>query len=84
MNDYLADFHGVYAYAERYGVLMTHIPVHPHSRERWGVNLHGHLHSGFVELGNTGDPDPGYFNVGLERNKLMPFSLDQIRKQLGD
>lgn len=59
------------------GILLTHIPVHPDSLARWGVNVHGHLHHREVKLNGT--PDKRYFNVGVERLNYTPISLEELK-----
>lgn len=92
VNDYLVDFVGVYAYAQKYNLIMSHIPVHTDEVGRWGLNVHGHLHSRVVTkevfhdwpFQSTNVPDTRYLNVGLERNNMMPFSLEEIREYQRD
>jgi len=62
------------------GVLLTHIPVHPASLARWGLNIHGHLHSNVVTQEPWDKPDPRYFNVSVERLNYTPISYDEIKK----
>lgn len=62
------------------GVIMTHIPIHPESLARWGINIHGHLHYNRV-LDQSGRPDRRYFNVSMEcLNDYTPISLEEIKK----
>ena len=63
------------------GMILTHIPIHPESLARWGLNVHGHLHSNVVKLSLAQIPDRRYFNVSVERINYTPISLEQIKIQ---
>lgn len=63
------------------GLIMTHIPIHPESLARWGLNVHGHLHYNVVKMPLSQIPDRRYFNVGMERINYTPISLEEIKKQ---
>ena len=63
------------------GIILTHIPIHPESLARWGLNVHGHLHSNVVRMQLAQIPDRRYFNVSVERINYTPISLEQIKKQ---
>ena len=43
---YARYFNGVGAFEKRYGVIMTHIPIHPGELQyrTWRWNVHGHIH----------------------------------------
>lgn len=58
------------AYGKR-GILFTHIPVHPGQKDRFTMNVHGHLHSARLD-------DPWYFNACLEQNNLRPFDMEEV------
>lgn len=57
------------------GILFTHIPVHPGQKDRFSLNVHGHLHDKVI-------PDPWYFNVCLEQNNLKPFNIEEIYEKI--
>lgn len=61
--------------------LLTHIPVHPASLERWGANIHGHLHSERVLLPD-GSPDLRYACVSVEQTGFAPVPLDDVLARL--
>lgn len=46
--------------------ILTHIPIHPQSLERWRANVHGHLHYNEI-TDETGNPDPKYLCVSVEQ-----------------
>lgn len=77
--DYFEDVHSLVA---KYGVIMSHVPIHPGSIERWNCNLHGHLHYKRV-LDSSGHPDPRYINVSMEQlDNYKPISLDELNKRI--
>lgn len=74
---YFKDIRGSHQFE---GLIMTHIPIHPESLARWGLNVHGHLHSNVVRMQLSQIPDKRYFNVSVERLNYMPISLEELRK----
>lgn len=77
--EYFEDIRGV---SHRYGVVMSHVPIHPDSLERWGFNVHGHLHYKRVLLPN-GHPDSRYINVSMEQlADYTPLSLDELNRRI--
>lgn len=55
------------------GIVMSHVPLHPASLTRWGVNVHGHLHDQTL-------PDPKYYCVSMEcLEDYTPISLAQLK-----
>lgn len=84
---YHTAFKEIYGVHEKYGFVMSHVPLHPNSVDRWGLNVHGHLHSQKVQQFD-GDhygmrDDPRYFCVSVEQHNLAPISLDELRKAAG-
>ena len=75
---YFKDIRGSHQFE---GLIMTHIPIHPESLARWGLNVHGHLHYNVVRMPLSQIPDRRYFNVGMERINYTPISLEEIKKQ---
>ena len=76
--EYFKDIRGVHHVD---GFVMSHVPLHPGSLDRWGINLHGHLHHREVMIDGTLAPDYRYFSVCMERlNDYKPISLEQIKK----
>lgn len=68
------------------GMLLTHVPVHEQSLDRWGVNVHGHLHANEVMKMHggkpTNNPDPRYLCVSVERTDFKPISLEDVKKRI--
>lgn len=56
--------------------ILSHIPLHPNQLERFGCNIHGHLH------GHNMD-DPRYWNVSCEQINCTPIELSELRKKHG-
>lgn len=75
--------------------VMTHIPIHTASIERWKGNIHGHLHSNVISIvkqvivnnGERGShvsyeaiPDPKYFCASVEQINYTPIAFEDIKK----
>lgn len=76
---YFKDIRGSHQFE---GLIMTHIPIHPESLARWGLNVHGHLHANVVKRELSHLPDPRYFSVCMERINYTPISLEEVKKQV--
>lgn len=80
LNDYLPYFDDIRAYVVKKTpqggkLIMSHIPIHEESLGRWGLNIHGHLHSNVVMRGKK--PDPRYVCVSVEQTNFVPILLDE-------
>ena len=78
-------------FRERYGVrvftpkemgghflVASHVPLHPATLYRWGVNIHGHTHSNRVTL-EDGSIDERYICACMEQlNDYVPMHIDEI------
>lgn len=73
-SQYFYDVRGSHQLA---GFLLTHIPIHPASIERWKGNFHGHLHSNRVMLDNT--IDPRYLCLCVEHTNFAPIALEEAK-----
>lgn len=58
--------------------IMTHIPLHPMSIERWKANIHGHLHDRVVVEPTHGNPDQRYICVSMEHTNFAPLEFSEI------
>lgn len=58
--------------------LLTHIPVHPQSIPKDGINIHGHLHAGLV-MESPHHPDSRYRNVSVEQTDYRPVLLESLK-----
>lgn len=91
MKQWIDVFDDVRGYVQRDGFIMSHIPIHPSSLGRWGLNIHGHLHNNTVEYTakvgkNTPDlqeDDPRYYCACVERTNFRPKLLDEILHERG-
>lgn len=96
LSYYSQFFDDIRAVVPKRGFVMTHVPIHPQSLERWGVNIHGHLHGNHVTMdghGKKGDPtyndlletvhDPRYVNVCVEQTNYRPKLLDDVLHENG-
>lgn len=83
LADYKPYFEDVRAYVvggqvgsgNRY--IMSHIPIHPGSLDRFDINIHGHLHTRRV-LKENGDIDTRYLCVSVEQTDFKPILLDTV------
>jgi calcineurin-like phosphoesterase family protein len=66
------------------GMILTHVPIHPCSLDRWGTNVHGHLHAMEVQRERDGgvEPDPRYLCVSVEHTDFRPISLEDVKKRI--
>ena len=85
MRQYFDVFDDVRGYVQRQGFIMSHIPLHPESLGRWGLNIHGHLHANQVmiypddfALNQKPYPDRRYYNASVEQTNFRPKLLDEI------
>ena len=81
-SQYLQYFKDVRGSHQFDGMILTHIPIHPESLARWGLNVHGHLHNNVVRMALAQIPDRRYFNVSMERINFTPISLEEVKKQV--
>ena len=96
MDDYTKHFRDIRGYHVMNNMILSHIPVHPDSKGRFGANIHGHLHSNRVrkprgvdaktgEILYSNDIDPWYYNVSVEQTFFKPILfehvLEKIKKQ---
>jgi calcineurin-like phosphoesterase family protein len=76
-------------------LVMTHIPVHPGSLDRWRGNIHGHLHSyaviapAYIDskgkiMYDESREDPRYFCASVERINFTPIAFDVVNKIFKD
>lgn len=69
---YLKYFESVHGMVKKYGMWLTHAPMHP-DELRGKPNLHGHCHAEQIR-------DPRYYNVAIEHlPNMQPATLEQVR-----
>lgn len=85
-----AGFEKVYMGKEKYGGWLSHIPIHASSVDRYGLNIHGHLHhrevmtDDFIDtpLGAFRAPDFRYICVSADQIRFTPISLTELRGKI--
>ena len=81
-EDYRQYFRELRAYHVMNGMILSHIPIHTESLGRFGVNIHGHLHSNRVML--DGVIDPRYHSVCVEQTDFRPILFEDVIQRIKD
>lgn len=88
-TEYRKYFRELRAYHVMNGMILSHIPIHTESLGRFGVNIHGHLHSGRVmKSGNASGEyatkviDPRYHCVCVEQTDFRPILFEDVIKRI--
>ena len=79
-EDYCQYFRSIRAYHVLNGMILSHIPIHTDSLGRFGVNIHGHLHSNRVM--KDGVIDVRYHCVCVEQTDFAPILLEDVNKRI--
>jgi calcineurin-like phosphoesterase family protein len=66
--EYRKYFRELRAYHVMNGMILSHIPLHPESLGRFGVNIHGHLHTNRVKKIRSVDIRTGKFLYSTEND----------------
>lgn len=74
-QDYLKWFKDIRAYHILDGMIVSHAPLHPSQLYRFGINVHGHMHSNKLE-------DSRYINICVEHTNYAPIALEDVRSQM--
>ena len=84
MEDYYPRFRDIRGYHVLNGMIMSHVPVHTDSIERFGTNIHGHLHAHRVMRKDFGRDviDPRYHSVCVEHTDYAPISLEEVMERI--
>ena len=86
LADYMQYFRDIRGYHVMNGMIMSHIPVHADSIERFGCNIHGHLHDKrvmrFKHTGATPQIDVRYHCVCVEQTDFAPISLEEVSQRI--
>ena len=80
-DEYRQHFRELRAYHVMNGMILSHIPLHPESLGRFGVNIHGHLHSNRVMMDNGYGGrviDPRYHCVCVEQTDFKPILFEDV------
>lgn len=73
---YLPYFSQIYGCVRFQGCVLTHIPVHESQFARYKKNIHGHLHSKRVQVGEV--DDLRYICVSAEQTGLKPLAWEEL------
>jgi calcineurin-like phosphoesterase family protein len=92
-DEYRQHFRELRAYHVMNGMILSHIPLHPESLGRFGVNIHGHTHQRRVM--KTGSPipfgdgtftpteiDTRYHCVCVEQTDFAPILFEDVIKRI--
>ena len=86
LEDYYPRFRDIRGYHVLNGMILSHVPLHTDSLERFGCNIHGHLHANRVmrvkHVGATPEIDPRYYNVSVECIDFAPILLEDVMKRI--
>lgn len=83
LKEYLPYFRDIRGFHQFDGMCLTHVPIHPDSLSRWGVNVHGHLHANRVMTAFGARPDERYQSVCMEQlDAYTPISLEQLKSRI--
>lgn len=80
LEEYTSHFRDIRAYHVLNGMIFSHVPVHPSSLERFGCNIHGHLHANRIMDGDK--IDPRYFNASVECIDFAPILFEDMQKRI--
>ncbi len=93
-DEYREYFRELRAYHVMNGMILSHIPVHPDSLGRFGVNIHGHTHANRVkkmrgfdvrtgEILYSDENDPRYHCVCVEQiPDYAPMLFEDVQKRI--
>ena len=83
-DEYRQHFRELRAYHVMNGMILSHIPLHPESLGRFGVNIHGHTHSNRVMLKKMGGEiiDTRYHCVCVEQTDFRPILFEDVIKRI--
>ena len=80
-DEYRQYFRELRAYHVMNGMILSHIPIHEESLGRFGVNIHGHLHSNRVM--KAGAVDLRYHCVCVEQTPdFAPILFEDVIKRI--
>jgi calcineurin-like phosphoesterase family protein len=95
-DEYREHFRELRAYHVLNGMILSHIPLHESSLGRFGVNIHGHLHSNRVMRAKginypTGgivysetEIDKRYHCVCVEQTDFAPILFEDVVKRIAE
>lgn len=80
LKEYTKYFRDIRGYHVLDNYVFSHIPVHKDSLNRYKGNIHGHLHTNRVMLGDK--IDPNYFCVCVEQTNYEPIAFEEVKIKL--
>ena len=86
-TEYREYFRELRAYHVMNGMILSHIPVHPESLGRFGVNIHGHTHANRVMrdlavCGRDNVIDTRYHCVCVEQTDFAPILFEDVIERI--
>ena len=85
-EEYREHFRELRAYHVMNGMILSHIPIHPESLGRFGVNIHGHLHTNRVMKRDFFSDelmiDLSYHCVCVEQTGFKPILFEDVIKRI--
>jgi calcineurin-like phosphoesterase family protein len=89
-NEYLEYFKHIYGVRVLDDIVLSHVPLHRESiTQRWGTNVHGHLHANIVtrpspysNRDEDRQQDPLYCNVSVEQIDYRPIEYSELRARI--
>jgi calcineurin-like phosphoesterase family protein len=86
-EDYTPYFRSLRGYHVMNGMILSHIPIHPESLGRFGVNIHGHTHANRVMrdlavCGRDNVIDTRYHCVCVEQTDFAPILFEDVIKRI--
>jgi calcineurin-like phosphoesterase family protein len=85
-DEYRVHFRELRAYHVMNGMILSHIPIHTESLGRFGVNIHGHLHTGRVMkrdfFSDKLEIDTRYHCVCVEQTDFTPILFEDVIKRI--
>lgn len=84
LEDYAPHFRDIRGYHVMDGMILSHVPLHSDSLERFGTNIHGHLHANRVKAETWGkyQIDPRYHSVCVEMTDYAPILFEDVKKRI--
>lgn len=77
LHDYAQHFYDIRGSHVLDRLLLSHIPIHPDSIERYRGNVHGHLHANTIG-------DPRYLCVSVEHTNFTPIDFEAVREHFAN
>ena len=86
-EDYTPYFRSLRGYHVMNGMILSHVPIHPESLGRFGVNIHGHTHANRVMrdlavCGRDNVIDTRYHCVCVEQTDFAPILFEDVIKRI--